>query len=329
MLRSLCPAAETTGLSFVGQMTTERGAARPDIVGQDATGVKLVIEAKFDAELTLAQRGNTYLNVLTAGQPGALLYLVPKDRLAPLWPRLLAGPGGQTLLPASDPADVDVDPLVHHLGQHRVVAATSWTAFLERLRQAMDSADEVGNLGDLEQIQGLVNWRSRTGWTPLVPGDLPDRTGRQLSALLDSLLRATWNASSGKPSNAGAFGRYLYSPGGREYWAGLRLNSWSDHGGSPAWVLVRTNATQSIDAVAGVLSTPFPGTVRRPPNEVIVPLDIRYGAEQGAVEESFVEQLKNIGRALDLLSVQTVNGAGEVGAAADTGTQSDMPPGSG
>lgn len=137
------------------------------------------------------------------------------------------------MLSRIDPANADVDPLVHRVDEHRVVAATSWTALLDRLRQAMESAHETSNLGDLEQIQGLVNWRTRTGWTPLVPGDLPDRAGRQLSALLDSLLRAAWLASSGKPaSRVGASGRYLYSPGGREYWAGLRLESWSDHGGT-------------------------------------------------------------------------------------------------
>jgi len=36
-------------------MTVEEDAGRPDVVGQDATGVRIVIEAKFDAELTAAQ----------------------------------------------------------------------------------------------------------------------------------------------------------------------------------------------------------------------------------------------------------------------------------
>lgn len=86
MLVALCPAAVTTGLTFVGQVMADGNAARPDIVGQDASGVKLVIEAKFDAELTAAQLDNTYLLRLPTGQAGALLYLVPRDRLAALAP---------------------------------------------------------------------------------------------------------------------------------------------------------------------------------------------------------------------------------------------------
>ena len=55
LLVALCPTAVTTGLTVVGQMTVEEDAGRPDVVGQDATGVRIVIEAKFDAELTAAQ----------------------------------------------------------------------------------------------------------------------------------------------------------------------------------------------------------------------------------------------------------------------------------
>ncbi len=76
--------------------------ARPDLIGADSLGARLIVEAKFDAPLTPAQLNRTYLDRLHVGRPGALMWIAPASRLPSLWPQLVAGPAGHDL-PAIDP----------------------------------------------------------------------------------------------------------------------------------------------------------------------------------------------------------------------------------
>ncbi|MET9276187.1 hypothetical protein, partial [Kribbella sp. NPDC003557] len=70
LLSELCPGASIGPLTYTGQMVAEADPGRPDIVGEDASSIRIVIEAKFDAELTAAQLGQSYLDRLPVNQPG-------------------------------------------------------------------------------------------------------------------------------------------------------------------------------------------------------------------------------------------------------------------
>jgi hypothetical protein len=79
-------------LSFKTQVTVPDAEGKPDLIGADASGVRLVGGAKFDASLTKHQSTTAYLDRLSKGQPGVLFFIAPEDRLGVLWPQLLAGP---------------------------------------------------------------------------------------------------------------------------------------------------------------------------------------------------------------------------------------------
>jgi hypothetical protein len=196
VLKGICQSDEIGPLTFVGQAKADGDLDRPDIVGSDEVGVRMVLEAKFDAELTPAQVGTAYLDRLETGRAGALLFLVPSDRLPSVWPRILSGPGQLPGVQVIDVSNVDEPLLRHDTGDGRVLAAISWRTLLETLRHTLEAGADTTALGDLSQIEGLVDWRSRTGWTPLIPGDLPERTGRQLTALRDCARNAAAQASS-------------------------------------------------------------------------------------------------------------------------------------
>lgn len=313
LLVELSPGATTAGLSFTGQVIAAADAGRPDLVGSDEHGVRLVIEAKFDAELTPAQLGDAYVNRLSAGHPGALLFLVPQDRLAAIWPRLLSGPG-RLPQPAIDLVAADQQFLVHPLGDGRVIAAISWGRLLGMLRHAMEAENEDHNLTDLAQIEGLVRWRGKVGWTPLLPGDMPDRAGRQLEAVVDSVLRVAALVSAVKTKNGsgdGGPGRYIGTEAGWSIWVGVWFRWWARYGKTPAWAQVRASTGYPVDLLAATLNTQSTNVIpRAEESDVLVPLFIPVGVEQGSVEASLANQLEVIKNALDALGAPPANNLG-------------------
>lgn len=303
LLRSICKADTSFGeLEFTGQIVGELDQSRPDIVGSDMHGTRAVIEAKFDADLTAAQLGTTYLDRLEPGQAGALVFLVPQDRIAALWPRVLAGPGQSPVSAEVDLAVADAPFLTHTVGDGRFLAAVSWTRMLTLLRDAMTSSSEQSNLSDLAQIEGLVGWRTRTGWTPLLPGDLPGRTGRQLAALTSSVMRAAGTASATTAKNgSGDYGggRHIRTPGGRSYWVGLWWEYWGRYSNTPVWVQIKTSQSEPTLSLSE-LSMLVPGVMKGPSgSDMLVPIMLPLGAEQGAVEASIAAQLAAVNHALD------------------------------
>ena len=73
-------------LQWAEQVHDESDTARPDLVGADELGARVIIEAKFDAELTRAQRSRVYLDRLVGEAPVLLLFVAPPSRLPSLWP---------------------------------------------------------------------------------------------------------------------------------------------------------------------------------------------------------------------------------------------------
>ena len=66
MAQAVDPAGNFEKLSYTGQ-AFQADAGRPDIVGYDSSGWRLMIEAKFDAGLTAPQAGTQYVDMLKEG----------------------------------------------------------------------------------------------------------------------------------------------------------------------------------------------------------------------------------------------------------------------
>ncbi len=137
------------------------------------------------------------------------------------------------------------------------MAAVSWPRLLGALRDGVELAGDAPARADLAQLDGLVRWRTRTGWLPVAAGDLPDTAGRQLAGIRDAVLRATAEVSAAKVRNGSGDagpGRWFKTSGGRWMWAGLWLSQWSRDGHSPAWASVSAKSDASFAAISDALS---------------------------------------------------------------------------
>ncbi|MFE9958126.1 hypothetical protein [Micromonospora sp. NPDC005299] len=231
--------------------------ARPDLVGMDASGARVVLEAKFDAGLTEAQMGPHYRERLQEGRPGLLAFLMPAERVTGMWPTLVAGPGGLDGSLPIDAARAGDGMLVQDLGDGRRLAAFSWNLLLQTIRSACKDTDE----SDLRQLEGLVTWYAdHEQWLPFAPGDLDRRAGRQFRAALSAVKEAgTLLANSGcqlrEDRTYNNFGYYLTSETGTYVWVGIWLGQWARYGISPVWVNAKPQHSWSQAQLRIVLSS--------------------------------------------------------------------------
>ncbi len=293
-------------LSYSTQVSSKEFDGRPDLLGSDTHGVRLVAEAKFDAMLTKIQSGTAYLERLPKDQPGVLLFIVPEDRLLTMWPKLMEIVVDEPVQSPS-PTQVSSGVLSHALSDKRLLAGISWDGLLDMLQHAIEVAGDIPAKADLEQLRGLVRWRTRTGWVPLTPGDLPDTAGRQLRVLRDCALQAAKTVSVQKVRNGTGDwgpGRYAKTSSGRWMYVGVSLPRWDRHGISPLWVSVKTRSEASYAAVTAALAPlrlPHgPGRYSLGARDWGVPLAVLPGAERDDVTASLVEQLKRFASLLDL-----------------------------
>jgi len=297
---SIHPSGDFDGLDFTEQASLEGGEGRPDIIGTNITQVSLIIEAKFDAGLTAAQSKTGYLGGL--GTNGLLLFLVPGDRVAPLWPKLLGGPIGMSnsdLPPAPDATTLLPPLLTHPLANGKCVAVTSWQHLLSRLGPALSG---TGMESDMVQLTGLVESQVAAEWVPAANDDLTPRTGRQLHRLRDAVRVAATTVSLGKVKNGtndSGPARWVTSADGSTlFWAGVRIPTWGRLGVSPLWVVVikkdpiLRKATK--DALNPLTAIGGPGVYELDPVTLGVPLSVPLGAELPEVTASLVMQLQAI-----------------------------------
>ncbi|GAA5142383.1 hypothetical protein GCM10023340_05760 [Nocardioides marinquilinus] len=310
LIAELCDGTPPEGLVFTGQDIDASSAGRPDLVASDAVGVRLILEAKFDAALTSAQVGPAYVGKLNPGVPGALVFLVPRDRMFNLWRSVSVAPGGSLEPLSMDGGSLDVGasmplPITGH-----VLAVMSWEVLLNRLAQSADDHGDNQARAEVDQLRSLVEWRTSVGWTPLLPDDLPQRVGRQLATLADSLRAVCGRVSDAKIRNGtadGGFGRYIKTPSGKWLWVGLWTNWWDRYGPGPAWAQVKvtkpgeTKTTSDALTAAGIAHH-----ARSEAPDVLVPLALPVGVEQGALEGDLEVQLRALVKAVDALAVEVV-----------------------
>ncbi|BEP13448.1 hypothetical protein acdb102_17590 [Acidothermaceae bacterium B102] len=297
-------------LHFSGQVLSTEDAGRPDIVGTGDMGVRVVIEAKFDAELTTAQLGTSYLYRLPPHQPGVLMYLVPANRMPAVWPTLMRGPAQVGNIIPPDLTHRDLPYLRHDAGNGRVIAAVSWSHLLSRLESALTDASDSDARSDLRQLQGLVDWRTREGWIPVVAGDLNGRIAQQLVGLRDAVLQAAGVVTS-KPTNGSGDsgpGRRIKTAGGRIAWVGVWFPGWARFDQGPVWATVTASGAAASQALR-VAFEPLAGEGGPGVYPVgagwAVPLRFEFGAEQGAIAQSFADQIGEFVRLLDLSDAAT------------------------
>lgn len=294
------PSGTFDALDYSEQAHLEGGEGRPDIVGATKTQVSLLVEAKFDAGLTSVQSTTGYLKGL--GHKGLLMFLVPRDRVAPIWPKLLAGPIGMArddISPAPDATTLTVPWLKAELPDGRCVGVTSWETLLSRLTPAVAGTEAAS---DMAQLAGLVQAHVAVEWVPATSDDLSPRTGRQLHRLRDAVREAATAVSLGKVANGtNDWGpaRWVTNVDGRKmFWAGVRIPTWGRLGISPLWAVVihrhPTRRKAAKDALAPLTAAGGPGVYELDAVTIGVPLLVPLGAELGEVKASLKTQLAKV-----------------------------------
>ncbi len=300
MADELVPGLDAAKLHYAGQVVSKDAKAkgRPDVVGSTRGEARVVIEAKFAAPLTVAQSEGAYLTHL-APKAGLLVYLVPEDRVDAMWS-------------AARRIHVDAQP-VEHEGPRRlatpeghIVAILAWTKLLDQFASTLSGTAAEG---DLAQLRGLVDWRSSTQWIPILRDDLSDRVGRQLAALSQMVLRAAKAALTVK-TRAGTTdwgpGRYLTTPGGREFWVGVWYKAWSDEGHTPVWASVWPSSTvEDLRASLWALGRES----FKEGKWVAIPLYLTAGDEEHEAEERLRNDIVAVADMLDSIGVGTIDEA--------------------
>lgn len=306
--QQLAPGGTFNNLVFTGQVTDTENEGRPDIEGRDSSGVRLIVEAKFDAALTPPQESPSgYLNRLSPASSGALVFLVPANRMPGVWPQLLAGPGEVIQAPPPDLEHRDREWLTYQRPDGRVIAAVTWEALLSRLHQALDGGLDPDASSDLSQLDGLVRSQIRTGWVPIAPGDLSDRTGKQLWHLAEAVLKAARNAKFSKVTSATqhvGVGSWIDTETGwRTIRVGIHLQAWSELGLSPVWALVwardAVEKQRLLKALAPLALAGGPGIYELNSKDIVMPIRLDPGLELGELASSIAQQAVVVSGLLD------------------------------
>lgn len=330
LLSDLCPGSSTDGLVFSGQDIDPTTEGRPDLVATDSSGVRLVIEAKFDAELTVAQVSGAYTRKLTSNGPAALVFLVPGDRMQNVWSRVSVAVGGAVEPIRLAPDEVDAGQAVMPLpSAGHVLAVTSWQSLLNRMQASISKRGETGADAELAQIRGLVEWRSRTGWTPPLPGDLPQRAGSQLAALTQVVKSAAGDVSVKTPRNGsadGGPGRHVTTPAGKSLWVGIWFTWWGARGPGPLWAQIKAKTAHEISRLSEALTTAgIANHLRQHRGDVIMPLMLPDNAEQDATKAAIVDQLRAIAEVVDSLGVEVIEADDDVAGGAESDGPARLP----
>lgn len=316
-LRALTPGL-AGGLSYLEQFAGDGGGI-PDVAGVAENGnTPVLIEAKFDASLTEHQPV-TYLGQLPAGQPAALLFVVPSRRVERLWPEILnrARVAGLSAVEQSAGAD-----LRHaRIGRH-VLALTSWRALLETLRAAAVADADGRAAADLDQLAALAESRDARAFRPLQAEELcrPLPPGRMedLSNLIDQAvdrLVATHVATTSAMGFQNLVRAQARDGSWRGRWFGLqdvavflRVRARPEPGErlTPLWLWIGLNSRPSKAAVASALA-PLASedcrlVSRRNPTRIEVAIDVPVDSEAADVVAAIAGQLMGVAPLLAALT---------------------------
>lgn len=216
------------------------GDNRPDLSLYDANGrLRVLLENKFWAGLT-DQQPVGYLDILGGRRDAAVVFVVPRERIDPLWREL-----GRRCA-AADRAFEDEErtgDLMFARAGETVVAAISWGQLLATLESA---AEKKATRRDIAQLRGLTNRMEREGFLPFRGEELSaSSTAKQLLQcydLIPKILGACEPAEIGGIAAGKAFGYYFdLPPKFKQLWLGVDPKAWRRCGLSPLWLALKAS----------------------------------------------------------------------------------------
>ena len=282
------------------QYTGRRPGGKPDLVGQDSAGEeRLLIEAKFDAPLTLNQPVE-YLRRLKPEQPSVLLFVATPDRLNSLWEELRQRVEAEKCLGDLENEHKEPEILRGNVGENRNLILTSWRFLLDNIAtQASSVAAQTVN--DVHQLQGLVERRS---FEPLRQGALPPEFPRSLPhlyLLIDDAVhclvgKSLASLSGYRPTSERDYSVRYFTLGKMVNSSlGLYFDDWRSYHHSPLRFAVRKTG---VDDVVAKRLTEAPLHGWQDQFSVYIPI-LLWGHEYQTVLNSIVKQIERIAAVIE------------------------------
>lgn len=291
----------------VGRLKLSRTMVRTDLQGySENEQVLVILENKFWAGLTDNQP-TTYLDLLS-GPEGTLAFVAPSTRLTLLTHQL-----DLRLRAREERANFERvgDSHVAHLSSGKTLVVTSWSALLDAIGKAMETAEEYDNLADLRQLQTLAGKMENEGFRPFTVGDLTGDSPRLILRLcnlvdgaVEQLLTRGFADKKGLKASAGAgyYGHYFRLHG---FICQLAMTAklWSTKGVSPIWFRVLTKEPRRLlsELLLKSKSTGFdPGDLieDRDGPGLWIPIRLAEGRERDAVLQDIAQQIDVIAAVL-------------------------------
>lgn len=276
---------------------------RPDLTGWVNGYERILVEAKFWAGLTDHQPV-TYIERLEGvGQPGALVFIAPEQRMELLWveieKRIRAS--GRTLDNRSVPFP---GSFAAGCGSIRL-GAVSWTALLSRLERALAASGERELLESLGQLQVLCEREERDAFLPVTGEELTNSLPRRLlqyGQLVDDvtvrLVAQGLADTSGLRASAGNgwYGRYV-----RIHGCGCLLfvnaEGWANLESTPFWMRLNDANWEVSPALRAALERAQSDGILRfyaGSRGIEVPLDLALGRDRSGVLDHLLGQVTNV-----------------------------------
>ena len=286
------------------QVTGDDGA-RPDLAVFGPGGnERVIVEAKFWAELTENQPGTYLARLPDDDAASALLFVAPEKRLESLWIELRRRMQYETVTSTSTEHD-GLKCLPVGNGQ-RFLMLTSWRLMLDRmLTSAIATEDLIAS--DIQQLQSLCEQQDATAFLPIKAEEfapaIPRRI-RQLNQLIDdvvSRVRAQRLVNTaGLKATPQRYGYGCYLRLGSEdadrwggAWFGVNLELWAEVADTPVWLTFSDNdwngdviPAHELRQILG--EECWAGTLNS------IPVYLPTGMERNAVLEAVVEQLSEL-----------------------------------
>ena len=268
---------------------------------------RILIEAKFWAELTDNQPSEYLERLPNDGRPSALLFVAPEARLEMLWPEVCAR--AQKKFAVDRGIETGALRTARIDGSERRLMLTSWRTMLDEMSRK--AGGDMTAVKDIEQLQALCDQQDRAAFLPLNAGELgPGFSKRAID--MYNLFHDVFNRvhkegiweKIGHSKLGANFGHYFSSDVG-DIWVGIHYEFGTLHRETPFWVMLGYSGNAKLDAIRKRLDAArrengldYVDTEYGKTPVSLVPIHLPAGVEYEAVLNSVVGQIRNIARAL-------------------------------
>ena len=300
-----------TEVQDIGELTgaktqvTGYDGTRPDLILFGPGGnERVIVEAKFWAELTENQPG-TYLARLSNGDAAsALLFVAPEKRQESLWIELRRRMQNEAL--PSTSAEHDGLKFLPVGNGQRFLMLTSWRLMLDRMLTSAIAADDL-IASDIQQLQTLCEQQDATAFLPINAQEFAPAIPRRIRMLHQLIDDAVSKARAQRFVNTDGliatpqrygYGRYLRLGGENAdrwggAWFGVNLELWAEFADTPVWLTFSDNDWNG-DVIPAQKLRQILGKERWADTLNSIPIYLPTGMERKAVLDEIVNQLAEI-----------------------------------